>query len=58
VSGGAQDGSRGGVGELFFGRIDPIDGSGRTAADDHLGEGAVAAADVEPSQTWLRREPV
>ena len=45
-------------GELPLGRIDPLNLGGRASFDEQLGEGAVAAADVDPSQARARRQPV
>jgi hypothetical protein len=51
----ARSRSRPPVLELPLGRVDPLN-LGRCAPfDDQLGEGAVAAADIDPSQAGARR---
>ena len=50
--------ARTGESELAFGGIDPVNGQGRAALDDILGEGAIAAADIDPFQARCRLEPV
>ena len=51
-------GSRASERELRLGRIDPVDRGGRAALDEHFSKGAVAAADVEPSQSGCWSQPV
>jgi hypothetical protein len=51
----ARGGSCACKGELPFRRIDPLNFGGCTAFDQKLSEGAVAAADVDPSQARARR---
>jgi hypothetical protein len=41
---------RAGKSELCFGRIDPLRFGRRASLDEQLGESAIAAADIDPSQ--------
>jgi hypothetical protein len=51
-------GPHAGKGELRFGRVYAIDCGRGTPLDEHFGEGAVAAAHVEPSQPGCRSQPI
>ncbi|MGB9219524.1 MAG: hypothetical protein WCC42_30425, partial [Pseudolabrys sp.] len=46
------------IGDLILGRIDRYNNGRGTAINNFLGEGAVAAANVEPSETSRYGEPV
>jgi hypothetical protein len=50
--------SRAGVGELRLGRVDALHLGRRAAVDQQLGERAIAAADIDPAQAGLWRDPV
>jgi hypothetical protein len=54
----ARRGTCAGKGKLRLGRIDPLNLGRRAAFHQQLGEGAAAAADVDPSQARARRQPV
>jgi hypothetical protein len=45
-------------GKLALGRIDAVNLGWRTPFDNYFRECAVAAADINPSQTRMRREPI
>ena len=45
-------------GELRLGRIDPLNLGRRAPLDEQFGEGAVAAADIDPSQARAGRKPI
>jgi hypothetical protein len=51
-------GTRAGMNKLRLRRIHPHDRGWCAPLDEHFGEGAVAAADVEPAQAWSWSKPV
>jgi hypothetical protein len=44
-------------GQLRFGRIDPLHLGGAATLDQQLGEGAIAAPDIEPTLAWGGCQP-
>src|SRR5205823_10152398 len=56
--GGPRGGPRARKGKLRLGRIDALHLGGRASFGQQLGEGAAAAADIDPSQALRRGQPV